>query len=267
MSPNRTCVRKNNNYSVLFPEACRKRGEGLYMKQKGFVWIVVLLIAALLLAAADGFLTIGSLRRDAPEPTPVVSESPEPTPTTTPTPTPEPADDELVVVKDVIPSIRVELRYATTENCTGTVIYDSSDAMLRYGTVKKLARVQEALLEQGYSLKIWDAFRPIAAQFRLWEVCPDNTYIANPNTGCSDHSRGNTVDITLVRADGTEIPMPSGFDEFSALADRDFSDVSPEAGQNAALLDAAMTAEGFVGYIGEWWHYSDSVRYDVVTDT
>ena len=244
------------------------------MQRKGGKWIAGLLIGAVLFAGADGLLLRSALLREAAEtePTPAVTAAPTPTPKPTPTPTPtpeptpEPADDALVIVQDVIPSMFVELRYATTENCTGTVIYEITDAMLRYGTVKRLARVQEALLAQGLSLKIWDAFRPVSAQFRLWEVCPDNTYIANPNTGYSDHSRGNTVDITLVRADGSEIPMPSGFDEFSPLADRNYSDVSPEAGQNAALLEAAMTAEGFVGYSGEWWHYSDPIRYDVVTD-
>ena len=246
------------------------------MQRKGGKWIAGLLIGAVLFAGADGLLLRSALLREAAEteptpavtaaPTPTPKPKPTPTPTPTPEPTPEPADDALVIVQDVIPSMFVELRYATTENCTGTVIYEITDAMLRYGTVKRLARVQEALLAQGLSLKIWDAFRPVSAQFRLWEVCPDNTYIANPNTGYSDHSRGNTVDITLVRADGSEIPMPSGFDEFSPLADRNYSDVSPEAGQNAALLEAAMTAEGFVGYSGEWWHYSDPIRYDVVTD-
>ena len=134
--------------------------------------------------------------------------SPAPTPTPTPEPTPEPRDDELVTVMDYIPTVFVELRYATTDNFTGQVIYDFTEAKLRYGTVKKLARVQESLLKQGYSLKIWDAFRPVSAQYRLWEVCPNGTYVANPNTGYSSHSRGNTIDLTLVRADGTEIPMP-----------------------------------------------------------
>ena len=181
-------------------------------------------------------------------------------------PTSEPSDTDLVRIQDYIPTLYVDLRYATTNNCTGTQIYDFTDARLRYGTVKKLARVQQTLLQQGFSLKIWDAFRPISAQFRLWEVCPNNAYVANPNTGYSSHSRGNTIDITLVLSDGSEIPMPSGFDEFTALADRDYSDVSAEAAVNAELLEAAMLAEGFAAYSGEWWHYSDAVVYEVIKD-
>lgn len=97
--------------------------------------------------------------------------------------TPEPADEDFVRVGDYIPDIVVELKYATADNFTGQVIYDFSDAYLRYGTVKKLMNVQQALREQGLSLKIWDGFRPPAAQFRLWEICPDPTYVADPNNG------------------------------------------------------------------------------------
>ena len=170
------------------------------------------------------------------------------------------------MVQDYIPTLFVELRYATPKNFTGQVIYDFTQARLRYGTVKKLARVQDALLQDGYSLKIWDAFRPVSAQFRLWEVCPNSAYVANPNSGYSSHSRGNTIDLTLVKSDGTEIPMPSDFDTFSALADRDYSDVSQTAREHVMRLESAMQAEGFVGYSAEWWHYSDGTVYDVVTD-
>ena len=179
-------------------------------------------------------------------------------------PTPERPDDALVNVQDYILSVFVDLRYATTNNFTGQVIYDFTEAQLRYGTVKKLALASDTLARQGYALLIWDAFRPVWAQFRLWAVCPDSTYVANPNTGYSNHSRGNCVDISLVTLEGGAVEMPSGFDEFSALADRDYSDVSEAAAQHARLLEQAMIDAGFVPYYGEWWHYSDSAQYDVV---
>lgn len=65
-------------------------------------------------------------------------------------------------------------------------------------------------------------------------------------------------------SDGTQITMPSGFDDFSALADRDYSDVSGEAAENAQILEDAMSSHGFNGYSAEWWHYSDSTSYLVV---
>ena len=195
-------------------------------------------------------------------------------PVTTPAPTqpppeitqPEPQDDAFVRVIDYIPDMAVELRYATEHNFTGQRIYDFSQVWLRYGTVKKLMAVQQELGQQGLSLKLWDGFRPPSAQFRLWEVCPDSKYVSNPHKGFSSHSRGNTVDITLVDGSGKELQMPSGFDDFSPLADRDYSDCPREAAENARLLEQLMLDHGFRAYSGEWWHFTDTQTYPVAQD-
>ena len=170
---------------------------------------------------------------------------------------------DFVNVKDYIPDIYVELKYNTENNFTGQKIYDFSEAYLRYGTVKKLVCVQKDLQELGLSLKIWDAFRPTEAQFDLWEVCPNSTYVANPNKGFSSHSRGNTVDITIVDAEGNELVMPTEFDDFSVLADRDYNDCTKEATTNAKLLEQIMIDNGFKPYFGEWWHFTDLDEYPV----
>ena len=166
-------------------------------------------------------------------------------------------------IADSGPDVRTELRYATENNFTGQTIYSFDEAWLRYGTVQKLAKAQEMLTEQGYALLIWDAFRPTAAQWKLWEVFPDSVYVANPEKGYSSHSRGNTVDVTLVTADGGTVEMPTKFDDFSSLADRDYSDVPEEAAQNAIFLETVMTDCGFKPYSGEWWHFSDTDAYPV----
>ena len=196
----------------------------------------------------------------APIPKPLPDAEPEPVPA----PAPEPAD--FVPVTDYIPGVRVDLKYAGEDNFTGQVIYDFTEAYLRYGTVQKLAAAQETLAAEGYSLLIWDAFRPAEAQFRLWEVCPDPVYVANPEKGFSSHSRGNTVDVTLTLEDGSPVEMPTGFDDFSPLADRDYSDVSEVPAANARLLEDVMTACGFRPYSGEWWHFSDTDSYPVEED-
>jgi len=191
-------------------------------------------------------------------------------PKLTPVPTPVSAVPErgeiFVCVSDYIPSIVVELKYATTGNITSEVIYNFTDAYLRYGTVKKLEAVQNELIKLGYCLKIWDAFRPVSAQFDLWKIMPSSAYVANPNTGYSSHSRGNTVDVTLVTIDGAEIAMPTGFDDFSTKADRDYSDVSKAVAENAMLLEVVMEHNGFNSYYGEWWHFSDNNSYSVDTE-
>ena len=177
----------------------------------------------------------------------------------------EPEDDEYVLVNKYIPDIYVELMYATDNNFTGVRIYDFTDAYLRYGTVKKLANVQKELKEQGYSLKIWDAYRPFEAQQKLWEVYPDPNYVANPANGMKKHNLGGTVDITMVAADGSVISMPTEFDDFSLKADRNYSDIdNEEAVNNVMILQNAMENNGFTGYQGEWWDYSDTVEYEAV---
>lgn len=178
-----------------------------------------------------------------------------------PLPEPQLDDSDFVLVTDHMPGVLVDLRYATAGNFTGQQIYDFQDAYLRYGTVKKLMAAGEALSEQGMCLKIWDAFRPPAAQFKLWEVYPDPNFVSDPNVKYSSHSRGNTVDITLTDAQGNEMEMPSEFDDFSALADRDYSDCSPAAAENARLLERTMEEFGFTGYQKEWWHFSDETEY------
>lgn len=177
----------------------------------------------------------------------------------------EPEDDEYVLVKKYMPDIYVELMYATENNFTGVRIYDFTDAYLRYGTVKKLANVQKELKEQGYRLKIWDAYRPFEAQQKLWEVYPDPNYVANQANGMKKHNLGGTVDITMVAADGSVISMPTEFDDFSLKADRDYSDIEDEeAVKNVMILQNAMENNGFTGYQGEWWDYSDTVEYEAV---
>lgn len=182
----------------------------------------------------------------------------------TPGPAAEPADDEIVVVKDYIPDVIVDLRYSTTNNFTGEVIYKDNVARLRYGTVKKLMKVQDRLREKDLCILIWDAYRPIEAQFKLWEICPDPSFVANPNKGFSSHSRGNTIDITIADKNGNMLLMPSEFDEFNSKADRNYSDISKEAGENSQMLEDIMEECGFSGYIAEWWHYSDETDYPVV---
>lgn len=174
--------------------------------------------------------------------------------------------EEFVRVKDYIPDIVVQLIYAEDDNFTGQKIYDFTEAYLRYGTVLKLGKVQDALREQGYLLKIWDAYRPPAAQFVFWEICPDDTYVANPIKGFSSHSRGSAVDVTIVKADGTEVLMPTEFDDFSGLAERNHSAWSKEAAANVKLVEQLMVDNGFTAYEGEWWHYVDVDVYPVEED-
>ena len=180
---------------------------------------------------------------------------------------PEPEAGELVRVIDYIPAAREELAYASTENFTGEQIYDFYNAYLRYGTVRKLAAACEELESQGLGILIWDGFRPVSAQAALWKICPDPKYVSHPVMGTRAHCRGNAVDLTLFDLETGEIlRLPTGFDDFSALADRDYSDCDPEAAEHARLLEEVMEKHGFKPYSAEWWHFTDTDSYPVEED-
>jgi len=177
---------------------------------------------------------------------------------------PEPADEEFVLIADYVSDVKFEIAYATENNFTGRKIYEFSETYLRYGTVKKLKQAAGKLGESGLGLIVWDGFRPVSAQAKLWEFCPNARYVSNPVTGRRTHSRGNTVDISLYDlVTGEPVPVPTGYDDFSHRADRDYSDCDETATANALLLEQIMEECGFSPYFEEWWHYSDSTDYPV----
>lgn len=185
--------------------------------------------------------------------------------------TPEPTElvvqefteDALVPVLNYLPDLLVELKYATEDNFTGSVVYDSWEVFLRYGTLQKLIAAEEELRELGLRLKLWDGFRPVSAQAKLWAHFPDANYVSHPETGYRNHCRGNAVDVTLCDAQGRELEMPSEFDDFSERADWNLSDCSETAAENALLLRDVMEKCGFEAYESEWWHFVDSTEYAV----
>ncbi len=118
----------------------------------------------------------------------------------------------------------------------------------------------------GFGLKIYDAYRPLSVQRKMWAVFPQEGYVANPAKG-SRHNRGAAVDVTLVDlATGKELPMPSVYDEFSERAHRNYSGATAEELRNRELLERVMEKHGFKGLFTEWWHFDDvnSKRYELL---
>lgn len=172
-------------------------------------------------------------------------------------PTLKAEDPRLLNVKKLAPGILVEMRYATNNNFTKQVLYPVADeCLLCEPAALRLARVQKNLEKKGLGLKIWDCYRPVSVQKKLWSVVPDPRYVADPKTG-SRHNRGASVDLTLVDSQGRELVMPTGFDNFSERAHRTFMDLPLEAIQNRERLQKEMEAEGFIGLPTEWWHFDD----------
>lgn len=161
---------------------------------------------------------------------------------------------DLVDVKEVIPNIQIDLKYSTADNFTGQVVYNFNTCMLLQEAAFRLRNVQKELETQGLGLKIWDGYRPMAAQWKFWELVPDPRYVSDPRKG-GRHTRGTTVDLTLITQDGTELPMPTEFDNFSEKAHRDYTGATEEEITNRALLQTVMEKQGFVGLPTEWWHF------------
>jgi len=168
-----------------------------------------------------------------------------------------PTYDNLVDVQTVDPTIRVELRYAAADNITGRALYPpSTPALVRPETAARLAKAQAWLRARHYGLKIWDAYRPLAAQIELWSKSHNGAYVADPEAGNGSlHTWGVAVDATLVDDQGRDIPMPTKFDEFSSAAALHYQGNDPVVLHNLKVLQNAMGHAGFYGMHNEWWHF------------
>lgn len=166
---------------------------------------------------------------------------------------PAQARAELVELASIDSTICVDLRYATKLNFLGERIYGVPRAYLRRDAAERLVRVQRSLAQRGLGLKVWDAYRPLSAQRRMWALVPDERYVSNPQKG-GRHTRGASVDVTLVDVHGRELPMPTCFDEFTERAS--VGAPAPEAARrNRDILVDAMAEGGFTVLASEWWHY------------
>lgn len=166
---------------------------------------------------------------------------------------------DLVNVADMDSTIVIDLKYATTDNFFGDTLYSANICLLRKTVAERLVRVHRDLLEQGYGLKVWDGYRPLSVQKKMWEKVPNPNYVADPKTG-SNHNRGAAVDVTLVDLQGNELEMPTGFDDFSEKAGTNYPDVSTHALKHRTILQEAMCKQGFEKINSEWWHFNDPDR-------
>ncbi len=160
----------------------------------------------------------------------------------------------LVDLQKFIPGIALDIRYATTNNFTGKVLYPVARCCLRREAAENLKQVQEELKPQGLALKIFDGYRPLSVQKKMWAVCPQPGYVADPAKG-SRHNRGAAVDLTLIQLDGVELPMPTPYDDFTEKAHRNYTNLPPVAIENRAILEKVMQKHGFHGIETEWWHF------------
>jgi len=178
---------------------------------------------------------------------------------------------ELVDILTLDATFELDIRYATDNNFTGQAVYTPEEArcLLRKPVAEALVAVHADLKEQGYRLKIFDCFRPIAVQQRLFEVVPDPDYVAQPEfdengvpVRGSKHNRGAAVDLTLLKLDGSAVEMPTDYDDFSERAHPADPEMSEHHRVNVNILADAMVKRGFTPIRTEWWHF-DGPNWEV----
>lgn len=163
-------------------------------------------------------------------------------------------DTSFVELVKINPHIRLDIRYATTNNFLKAAVYPEARCFLRSPAAKALHKIQKELETIGLGLKVFDGYRPLSVQRKMWEIVPNSHFVANPQKG-SRHNRGMAVDLTLVDSTGKELQMPTGFDNFTVKARHNYQKLPARVRQNRWILKTIMEKYGFSPISSEWWHY------------
>jgi kynurenine formamidase/D-alanyl-D-alanine dipeptidase len=177
-------------------------------------------------------------------------------------------ESDLVEIVRLDPTIRLDVRYATSNNLLGRPAYSEARAFLQRPAAESLVRVHRALKAKGYGLVVFDGYRPWSVTKAFWDATPldKKIFVANPKKG-SRHNRGCAVDLSLYDlATGREADMGGAYDEMSERSYPTWDKGSKDVLARRALLAAAMEKEGFFEYAAEWWHfdYKDWLEYPIL---
>jgi zinc D-Ala-D-Ala dipeptidase len=165
------------------------------------------------------------------------------------------ADTTFVNLRDYSKDFVYDMKYATDDNFLKAKVYDCAECYLRFKTVKALVEANQKFIKRGYRIKLFDCYRPLDIQKKMWTIVSNPDYVADPKKG-SIHNRGGAVDVTLVDASGIELDMGTTFDFFGIEASHDYDQLSDEVKKNRRLLRRYMTRSGFRIFESEWWHYN-----------
>ena len=161
---------------------------------------------------------------------------------------------DFVRLKDLSSDFVYELKYATPDNFLKQAVYDCGECYLRKSTAEALVKANEAFKQLGYRIKLFDCYRPLSVQKKMWKILPGTHYVANPAKG-SKHNRGAAVDLTLVDAQGKELNMGTPFDFFGKEAHHTYTEHTKEVLENRKLLKETLNKYNFKSIYSEWWHY------------
>ncbi len=163
---------------------------------------------------------------------------------------------DLVELTSLDDTFIIDQRYATRDNFTGRIHYDTVLCLIHKDIAARLLKAQRLARAKGLRIKVFDAYRPVSVQQSLYDSTPKELrmYVAKPSSS-SLHPKGLAVDITLVDSNGRELDMPSKFDDFSIKAHIDYDGATERQRSNRSLLIDIMERSGFKVNKSEWWHY------------
>ncbi|HLF51388.1 M15 family metallopeptidase [Flavobacterium sp.] len=164
-------------------------------------------------------------------------------------------DTTFVNLKNYSQDFIYDMKYATVDNFLKAKVYDCAECYLRLKTVKAMIKANDKFIKKGYKIKIFDCYRPLDIQKRMWKIVSNPEYVANPSKG-SIHNRGGAIDITLVDKKGKELDMGTSFDHFGVEASHNYSNLPDEVITNRKLLKNIMLKSNFKSFDSEWWHYN-----------
>ena len=153
-----------------------------------------------------------------------------------------------------------DIRYATENNFTHTVLYNEPFCYMRYAPARDLLDIAREFLDKGYKIKIFDGYRPHSIQYVMWKIIPNPNFLTDPAKG-SIHNRGGAVDLTLTDLNGKELDMGTDFDHCGVEAYMTNLNLPSEVIANRTLLKTVMEKHDFKGIRTEWWHFSHLSAY------
>lgn len=165
------------------------------------------------------------------------------------------SDTTFVNIKDYSQDFILDMKYATNDNFLKKQVYDCESCFLRLKTVNALINANKDFIKKGYRIKLFDCYRPLDIQKKMWAILPNTKYVASPVKG-SMHNRGGAVDITLVDKNNKELDMGTKFDFFGPEAAHDYENLSKTVLNNRKLLKKIMKRNLFSSINSEWWHYN-----------
>lgn len=165
------------------------------------------------------------------------------------------SDTTFVNLKDYSTDFIYDMKYATEDNFLKAKVYNCAECFIRLKTVNALIKANKEFIKKGYRIKLFDCYRPLDIQKKMWTIVSNPKYVADPKKG-SIHNRGGAVDISLVNLGGKPLNMGTDFDFFGVEASHNYLKLSKEILANRKLLKKIMMSNGFISFDSEWWHYN-----------